>query len=218
MEQISSPANTIMAQKVIQQQAPEAATKVQVKVENTAPNERAAEVASINSRVVTRAQAQRAATAAVSAAKSVVSSVTAARDQVALRGTTDVDRLIRDLDTTVRSATYGGVSFVGRSLDRISVRYGDLGGTVSLQTQPMDVESLGLADLAASIRAGGLGPEHMLNTALALATESAGHIARLHSALSVVDAGDAAADPASMMAANAASAADARGGLVNLAA
>tara|TARA_R110001592_G_scaffold80114_1_gene238956 strand:+ start:1070 stop:1717 length:648 start_codon:yes stop_codon:yes gene_type:complete len=215
MEQISSPANKFTPPPPVQQQAE--ATKLP-KVKTKAPNERAVDVANANSRVVQRAEAQRAAAAAVSAAKSVVSSVTAARDEVASRGTTDVRGLIRNLDTAVRSATRGGTNFIGGSQGRVLVRNGDFGGTTALQTQPMDAESLGIADLAASISAGGVGPEHMLNTALALASDNARYFEKLHSALSGDAAGDAPADPASMLTANASSAAAARGGLVDLAA
>ena len=215
MEQVSSPANKITAPAVMQQQD---ATQMQAKIKGSAPNDRAAEVANFNSRVVTRAEAQQAAAAAVSAARTVVSSVTAARDQVTSSGATDVARLTRDLDAAVRSATFGGVSFIGSSLGGISVRNGDLGGRVSLQTLPMDAEGLGLADLDASIRAGGTGPELMLNMALAQASENASRLELLHGALSGATAEDAAADPASMMAAHASAAADARGVAVDLAA
>jgi hypothetical protein len=220
MEQISSPANT-----VVTQPAPKVQAKDQPqadKVKSTGPSARAAEVSSVNSRVaqtayVTRSEAQRATAAAKSAATSVLSSLTSARTQLASSGPADAERLIREINSIVQTAGFGGSSFIGSSIDRVRVRNGDLGGGVSLETLPMDAEGLGLIDLAASIQAGGLGPAHMLDTAVALAADRAGTLEKRHRALSSGIADKGADTPASTLAAHASSAAEARGMMVDLA-
>lgn len=124
---------------------------------------------------------------AVAGAKSILDSLTAIRDKIsasdgltttAVRGgesrvglQTSINRLTGKIDDAVETAGDDDINLIGTPSTTYQLRTSSLGGSISVVSQPLDSQSLGLSDIDVTTQAGTDSAKTAIDDALRTATE-----------------------------------------------